>query len=61
MAYLMIDGMQMYYAEHGTLDGLPLVLLHGFTENGDFWVNQRRFWRPLSSARARCAWPWTHE
>ncbi len=40
MAYLMIDGMQMYYAEHGTSNGPPLVLLHGFTQNGDFWVNQ---------------------
>jgi pimeloyl-ACP methyl ester carboxylesterase len=40
MAYLTIDGMQMYYTEHGTPDGPPLVLLHGFTANGDFWVNQ---------------------
>ena len=35
-----IDGMRMYYEEHGTPDGPPLVLLHGFTGTGDFWSNQ---------------------
>ena len=40
MAYLMIDGMRMYYAEHGTPDRPPLVLLHGFTLTGDMWSNQ---------------------
>ncbi|CAA9295194.1 MAG: hypothetical protein AVDCRST_MAG26-4404 [uncultured Chloroflexia bacterium] len=36
----MVDGMRMYYAEHGTPDGPPLVLLHGFTGTGDFWSQQ---------------------
>lgn len=40
MAYLNLDGMRMYYAEHGTPDGPPLVLLHGFTGTGEFWSNQ---------------------
>ncbi len=40
MAYSMIDGMRMYYAEHGTPNGPPLVLLHGFNATGDFWINQ---------------------
>jgi pimeloyl-ACP methyl ester carboxylesterase len=40
MATIMIDGMRMYYEEHGTPDGPPLVLLHGFTQSGDFWINQ---------------------
>jgi pimeloyl-ACP methyl ester carboxylesterase len=40
MAYITLDGMRMYYAEHGTPDGSPLVLLHGFTGTGEFWSNQ---------------------
>ncbi len=40
MAFIMIDDMQMYYAEHGTPNGPPLILLHGFTQTGDFWANQ---------------------
>ena len=40
MATIMIDGMRVYYAEHGTPDGPPLVLLHGFTGTGDFWSKQ---------------------
>ena len=40
MATIMIDEMRMYYEEHGTPDGPPLVLLHGFTATGDFWSNQ---------------------
>ena len=40
MAFAMIDDMQMHYAEHGKPDGIPLVLLHGFTGTGDFWANQ---------------------
>ncbi len=36
----MIDDMRMYDEEHGTLDGSPLVLLHGFTLTGDQWVNE---------------------
>jgi len=40
MAHIMIDGMRMYYEEHGTPDGPPLVLLHGFTQTGDSWSNQ---------------------
>jgi pimeloyl-ACP methyl ester carboxylesterase len=40
MATIMIDGMRMYYAEHGTPNGPPLVLLHGLTQTGDFWINQ---------------------
>ena len=40
MATIMIDSMRMYYEEHGTPDGPPLMLLHGFTQTGDFWSNQ---------------------
>lgn len=40
MTFAMIDDMQMHYAEHGKPDGMPLVLLHGFTLTGGFWVNQ---------------------
>jgi len=40
MAYMTVDGMRMYYAEHGTPAGPPLVLLHGFTGTGDFWSKQ---------------------
>lgn len=40
MAMIMVDGMRVYYEEHGLPDGPPLMLLHGFTQTGDFWVNQ---------------------
>ena len=40
MAYVTLDGMRMYYEEHGTPAGPPLVLLHGFTGTGEFWSNQ---------------------
>ena len=40
MAYMMIDNLRMYYAEHGSPNGLPLVLLHGIAATGDFWSNQ---------------------
>ena len=40
MAFVRIDNMRMYYIEHGSPAGPPLLLLHGFTQNGDFWVNQ---------------------
>ncbi|HEU5103722.1 MAG TPA: alpha/beta hydrolase [Roseiflexaceae bacterium] len=40
MAFVLIDGMRMYYAEHGTPEGPPLILLHGFTATGDFWASQ---------------------
>ena len=32
--YADVDGMTMYYEEHGNPDGPPLVLLHGFTLTG---------------------------
>ncbi|MFL5680409.1 MAG: alpha/beta fold hydrolase [Chloroflexota bacterium] len=40
MAYTTVDGLRMYYEEHGRSDGPPLVLLHGFTMIGDFWAKQ---------------------
>ena len=40
MAFVMIDDMRMYYTEQGRPDGLPLLLIHGFTGTGDFWTNQ---------------------
>jgi pimeloyl-ACP methyl ester carboxylesterase len=40
MACIGIDGMRLHYVEHGLSDGPPLVLLHGFNQMGDFWVNQ---------------------
>jgi len=32
--YADVDGLTMYYEDHGRLDGPPLVLLHGFTLTG---------------------------
>ncbi len=40
MAYSTVNGLRMYYAEHGTPDGPPLLLLHGFTGTGDSWSHQ---------------------
>ena len=40
MTFVMIDNMRMYYTEHGKPNGPPLLLLHGFTGNGDSWANQ---------------------
>ena len=40
MAYIMIDGMRMYYEEHGKPGGPPLVLLHGFNGTGAAWKRQ---------------------
>ena len=40
MTFVMIDNMRMYYTEHGQPNGPPLLLLHGFTGNGDFWASQ---------------------
>ena len=40
MAAIMLDGMRMYYEEHGRPNGSALVLLHGFTQTGAFWANQ---------------------
>src|SRR5262249_15561522 len=40
MTSITLDGMRMYYEEHGAPNGPPLVLLHGFTQTGDFWRKQ---------------------
>ncbi len=40
MAYVTIDGMRMYYEEHGTQAGLPLILLHGFNRSAADWETQ---------------------
>src|SRR6266540_3607452 len=40
MSFVTLDGMRMYYEEHGTPDSPPLVLLHGFIQTGAFWANQ---------------------
>ena len=40
MAYIALDGMRMYYEEHGSPHGPPLVLLHGFIQTGAFWTHQ---------------------
>jgi pimeloyl-ACP methyl ester carboxylesterase len=40
MPFVLIDDLRMYYAEYGNPQGAPLVLLHGFTGTGDFWVHQ---------------------
>ncbi|MDI3339595.1 MAG: alpha/beta hydrolase [Sphaerobacter sp.] len=37
MPYVDLDGMRLYYAEHGLADGSPLVLLHAFMATGDQW------------------------
>ena len=34
MPYAAVDGLQMYYEEHGVPDGPPLVLLHSYTSTG---------------------------
>ena len=53
MTFVMVDDMRMYYAEHGSLDNPPLLLLHGFTSNGDSWASQL----PAFSARYRLVIP----
>ena len=43
MPYLAVNGLKMYYEEHGVAKGRPLVMLHGFTSTGstgDFWREQ---------------------
>ena len=40
MPYVDLDGLRMYYAEHGRLDGPPLVLLHAFMATGEQWRRQ---------------------
>ena len=34
MPYAAVNGLQMYYEEHGVPDGPPLVLLHSYTSTG---------------------------
>src|SRR5688500_8923228 len=34
MPYAAVDGLAMYYEEHGVPDGPPLVLLHSYTSTG---------------------------
>lgn len=53
MTFVMIDDMRMYYTEHGNPDNPPLLLLHGFTSNGDFWASQL----PAFGARYRLIIP----
>src|SRR5690606_11131742 len=40
MPYVALDGLRMYYAEHGRPDGPPLVLLHAFMATGEQWRRQ---------------------
>ncbi len=40
MSYAKLDGMQMYYEEHGTPGAPPLLLLHGFMRSGADCDNQ---------------------
>jgi pimeloyl-ACP methyl ester carboxylesterase len=40
MTSITLNGMRMYYEEHGAPNGPPLVLLHGFTQAGAFWASQ---------------------
>jgi pimeloyl-ACP methyl ester carboxylesterase len=40
MAYATVDGLTMYYEEHGRRDGAPLVLLHHFLGTAWFWKQQ---------------------
>jgi len=40
MPYVDLDGLRMYYAEHGRPDGPPLVLLHAFMATGEQWRRQ---------------------
>lgn len=37
MPYVMVDDLRIFYTEHGTPDGPPLVLLHSFLATGDQW------------------------
>src|SRR5262249_858883 len=37
MPYASVDGIQLYFEEHG--DGTPLVLVHGFTGSGQDWTD----------------------
>jgi pimeloyl-ACP methyl ester carboxylesterase len=40
MPHVMVNGLSMYFEEHGHSSGDPLVLLHGFTVTGDYWSRQ---------------------
>lgn len=40
MPYLAVGDLRMFYEEHGRRDGLPLVLLHGFSGTGAMWAAQ---------------------
>jgi pimeloyl-ACP methyl ester carboxylesterase len=40
MPYADVNDLHMYYEEHGQADGLPLVLLHGFTATAAMWQAQ---------------------
>jgi pimeloyl-ACP methyl ester carboxylesterase len=53
MAYLSINNVHMYYDEHGTPNGTPMVLLHGFSSYGGFWEPQI----PVFGARYRLIVP----
>jgi pimeloyl-ACP methyl ester carboxylesterase len=54
MPYAAVDGLRMYYQEHGVPDGPPLVLLHNYTGTGaTTWVAQI----PAFGARYRLVVP----
>ncbi|HUG15672.1 MAG TPA: alpha/beta hydrolase, partial [Thermomicrobiales bacterium] len=40
MPYATVNGLTMYYEEHGLPSGPPLVLLHGFTGTSASWAPQ---------------------
>lgn len=40
MPHATVNGLTMYYEEHGLPAGPPLVLLHGFTAAADMWTYQ---------------------
>lgn len=40
MPCITVNDLSMYYEQHGPPDAEQLVLLHGFTVNGDYWSRQ---------------------
>ena len=61
MAFITVGDVQMFYEDLGKPDGLPIVMLHGFTGTGRAdWIHQiDRFRFQLSPDSPGSAWSWS--